>query len=70
MNKYLVGYKDILKGGYRVMDVYTRKDCNPEAEICLEDISKATTRIRFRDVDEMKQMAICLNNMIERWGNV
>lgn len=69
-NRYLMGYQDIINGGYSVMDVFMRKDSKPEEELHLEDISKLRTIIKFDSMDELKRMADCLNDMVARWGNV
>lgn len=69
-SRYLLGYQDIIHGGYSVLDAYIRSGSNPEEELQLEDIAKARTVIRFENLDDLKRLAKCLNDMVERWGNV
>ena len=69
-SRYLLGFQDIIHGGYGVMDAYMRSESKPEEELQLEDIAKARTVIRFENLEDLKRMAKCLNDMVERLDNV
>lgn len=68
-NRYLMGYQDIIHGGYKVFDAVMRKDSKPDDELRIENIVKLRTVLDFENIDDLKCMADCLNDMVERWGD-
>lgn len=61
MQRQLLAYKDIVHGGYAVMDcVATGTE--------LADIRKYENIYHFETMDDVKKMAETLNGIIEKWG--